>query len=278
MAGNALYVSRNNGGAWTRLAYPGGGSGSAMYIPDADTVYVGLDNGQIVKTTWSGTAWGALSALTTPRANAAVSDIHVQAGNASVIWVTHYTVNGGRVFRSTNGGSSWTDLTAGLPNLSITAIAVDSANPNRAWVSASLGVYQTTDGGATWASFASALPNAYVGDLVFHPHARVLRAGTRNRGVWEVPVDGWPTQPTCGVQWTGSLAPGETRRWFTFNWPATWHVIWTVMPTSPGSGQLTWSVAVERASAEFVTYWITVTNTGAGAATFEGRFCILSRY
>ena len=44
-------------------------------------------------------------------------------------------------------------------------------------------------------SFASSLPNSYVGDLLFHQHARVLRAGTRNRGVWEIPVDGWMTEP-----------------------------------------------------------------------------------
>jgi hypothetical protein len=27
------------------------------------------------------------------------------------------------------------------------------------------------------------------------------------------------------VQFSGSLAPGASGRWFTFNWPATWHVV-----------------------------------------------------
>jgi len=68
-------------------------------------------------------------------------------------------------------------------------------------------------------------------------------------------------------------------RWFTFNWPATWHVLWTVMPTTfSAAPQLTWSVQVERASAEFVTYWITVQNLTAVSVNFEGRFEILSRY
>jgi hypothetical protein len=109
-----------------------------------------------------------------------------------------------------------------LPNLPINAIQVDPANGNRAWVAASVGVYLTTDGGTTWSSFAASLPNAWVGDLLFHPHARVLRAATRNRGVWEIPVDGWMTQPQCGVQWRGTLNPNQTQRWFTFNWPGTW--------------------------------------------------------
>ena len=88
------------------------------------------------------------------------------------------------------------------------------------------------------------------------------------------------TQPVCGVQWTGTLAANESRRWFTHSWPATWHVVWTVMPTSPqpGGPQVSWTVQVERASAELVTYWITIRNLTARPVTFEGRYCILSRY
>jgi len=162
----------------------------------------------------------------------------------------------------------------------VNAIEIDPWNTNRLWVAADRGVFQTLDAGGTWADFSATLPNCYIGDLIFHQHARVLRAGTRNRGVWEIPVDGWMTTPICGVQWTGSLAANQTQRWFTFNWPATWHMIWTVMPTSfaPGAPQITWKVQVERASAEFVTYWITVTNLTAAPVTFEGRYCILSRY
>ena len=145
---------------------------------------------------------------------------------------------------------------------------------------ADLGVYQSLDGGGTWTAYSNGLPTAYVGDLIFHPHARVLRAGTRNRGVWQIPVDGWLTSPICGTQWTGSLAAGETRQWFTFRWPATWHVVWTVMPTSPNPGapQVSWAVRVERASAEYLTYWISVTNLTNAPVTFKSRYAVLSRY
>src|SRR5215207_2630984 len=226
--------------------------------------------------------WPALTAVTTPRTTppGVVSDLYVDPNNANRMWATYRTVGGGRVYRSDDGGSAWTNLTAGLPELPINAIEVDPRNGNRVWVGADLGVYQSTDGGATWADFSNGLPNMYVGDLVYQPHARVLRAGTRNRGVWEIPVDGWMTQPVCGVQWTGSLVGNETRRWFTFNWSATWHVVWTVMPTTPrpGAPQVSWTVQVERASAEYVTYWITVRNLTPDPVNFEGRYCILSRY
>lgn len=283
IGGNALYVSRNSGGVWTRLAFPNNGTAAALYVPTADLVYVGMFDGRIFRTTWDGTAWGALTQLTTPRPGAAVSDIVVDPNNASRIWVTYgqlWTVGGGRVYRSDDAGSAWTDCTAGLPNVSINAIEVDPWNGNRAWVGAALGVYETTNAGASWSSFAASLPNAWVGDLVFHPHARVLRAGTRNRGVWQIPVDGWITQPICGRQWSGTITAGQSHDWYTWGWPATWHVVWTVMPTTPQLGvpALTWNVRVERASAEYVTYWITVTNVSGANVNFDGRFCILSRY
>ena len=80
-----------------------------------------------------------------------------------------------------------------------------------------------------------------------------------------------------GVQFTGTLAANETRRWFTHSWPASAHMIWYMMPTSPRSGapQLDWDVAVERANATQCTYWITVKNLTATPVTFEGRYAIL---
>ena len=280
IGGDRLYVSRDNGTAWTPLAFPSAARSSALYIPSADAVYVGTTDGRVFRTNWNGTSWGALTALSTPRASAFVSDLFVDPNNTNRMWAAYRTIGGGRVFSSMDGGSTWTDRTAGLPALPMNAVEVDPANANRVWVAADLGIYQSWDGGVTWADYSNGLPNMFVGDLIFHPHARVLRAGTRNRGVWEIEVDGPLTHPICGVQWIGSLAGNEQRRWFTFQWPATWHVIWTVMPTSarPGGPQVTWSVQVERASADYVTYWISVRNLTPDPLTFEGRYCILSRY
>jgi hypothetical protein len=81
---------------------------------------------------------------------------------------------------------------------------------------------------------------------------------------------------TTGVQFTGSLAPNQTQRWFTFNWPASWQVIWYMMPTSTQSvPEVNWSVAVQRQDANYSTYWITVSNLTATAVTFEGRYAVL---
>jgi hypothetical protein len=81
-----------------------------------------------------------------------------------------------------------------------------------------------------------------------------------------------------GVQFTGTLGPGASNRWFTFNWNAAWHVVWYMVPTSPQSGapQLEWNVAVERADAGRCTYWLTVKNLTANSVTFEGRYAVMS--
>ncbi|WP_246052812.1 S8 family peptidase [Actinocorallia herbida] len=85
------------------------------------------------------------------------------------------------------------------------------------------------------------------------------------------------TQQWGGVQFHGTLAAGQTARWFTHSWPAHWHVVWTVVPTSPqpGAPQLTWRVRTERSSDRFAAYWIDVTNKTGAPVDFEARFDVL---
>jgi hypothetical protein len=91
------------------------------------------------------------------------------------------------------------------------------------------------------------------------------------------PYDNCMVRP-AGTQWFGLIGANATRRWFTWGWPADRHVIWSVMPLTPcvGGPQLTWSVAVERASNTQCTYWITVQNVSSAAVKFEGRYDILN--
>lgn len=82
---------------------------------------------------------------------------------------------------------------------------------------------------------------------------------------------------TTGVQFTGTLTPNQTQRWFTFNWNPASHIVWYMVPTSTQSvPEVSWSVAVQRADATHCTYWITVTNLTAANVTFEARYAILA--
>jgi hypothetical protein len=84
-------------------------------------------------------------------------------------------------------------------------------------------------------------------------------------------------QPFIGVQFRGTVPAGQTRRWFTFNWPAHWHVVWNVVPTSvtPGGPQIRWNVLVERASDRYITYWIDITNISSAPADIEARYAVI---
>jgi len=277
-AGTSMFVSVDDGESLTEvpLDFPGGGSASALHASTPSRIYVGSETGDVVRAD-HGTHW-VTKKLTSP-ASGYVSSLAVHPANARLLWLTLSSSDAGRVYRSGNGGWSWVDVTTNLPHVPVNTVEVDPQDEARAWVGLDVGVWQTLDSGMTWSEYGTGLPNALVEDLLLHPHARLLRAGTRNRGVWEVDAD-WPASfPICGTQWSGTLDAGQMQRWFTFDWPATWHVVWTVMPTSGSdSPQLQWSVAVQRASAEFVTYWITVTNLTTDTVTFDGRYAIMSRY
>ncbi|WP_333771078.1 hypothetical protein, partial [Streptomyces sp. IBSBF 2435] len=88
-----------------------------------------------------------------------------------------------------------------------------------------------------------------------------------------------PHATQTGVQFTGTLSALTSGRWFTFNWPASWHVIWYAVSTSPSSGviQVDSSWAVERSSVDYITYWITIRNLSNAAINVEGRFSILNQ-
>jgi hypothetical protein len=83
----------------------------------------------------------------------------------------------------------------------------------------------------------------------------------------------------AGVQWFGTIGPNSTARWYTWGWPAKWHVFWTIMPIThcPGGPQLTWTVEMEMANETQCTYWITVKNLTGDPVRFEGRYDVLSK-
>src|SRR5262249_47436208 len=99
-----------------------------------------------------------------------------------------------------------------------------------------------------------------------------------------VGASGPPPNVNCiprppGVQYIGSIAGSATQRYFTYNWPASWHVFWTVMPltTRSGAPQLTWKIQVERASSTMTTFWLELTNLTPNAMRFEWRYDILKQ-
>lgn len=99
-----------------------------------------------------------------------LSAVAVARSNKNVIYTGSQQ---GRAMVSANGGRTWSDVTSGLPNRSITRIAVDPANPASAFLAVSgfgsSHVFKTTDTGATWVDISFGLPDIPANALLLDP-------------------------------------------------------------------------------------------------------------
>jgi photosystem II stability/assembly factor-like uncharacterized protein len=192
-AGKRVFLSNDDGTHWSSIvALPLGKRelASALAMPSPTRVYCGTNAGRLFRTDFVSGAWQPAVPLTTPDAGF-ISDLLVDPTNATVLYATFTSSqSGGRVFRSPDGGTTWSRADAGLPpELPVNAIEIDPKNPGTLFCAADKGVYVTRNAGGAWVLLNAALPNALVKDLAFHPEARLLRAGTQSRGVWEIAVD-----------------------------------------------------------------------------------------
>ena len=79
------------------------------------------------------------------------------------------------------------------------------------------------------------------------------------------------------VQFTGAVPANQTYRWFTYMWPAHWHVVWTscrqvrnrVGRRSNGTCRL----SVRRTST--IASWISITNLTPVPVNIEGRYTVI---
>ena len=186
-AGEMVYISTDSASSWSQVALPQPASGrasiaSALAIPAADHVLVGTIRGELLRIDHAGGNWGAPTALTSPLSGW-ISDL---VADGQRYWVT--SSSPGAVLRSDDEGATWTDVTANLPSIPVNAILTDPADSDRVWVACDVGVFESGDAGGSWTVLGTGLPNALAEDLVFYEPDRLLRVGTRSRGVWELTV------------------------------------------------------------------------------------------
>jgi photosystem II stability/assembly factor-like uncharacterized protein len=188
-AGVSLWVSDDTGDTWTEVDFGGQGErASALTIVDGTTMVVGTERGRLCRVT-RGIGWANadVTVLTSPRGGF-VSDIVVTGSPNKLVWVSYSSFGGGHVFRSTNGGTTWTNCSGNLPDIPVNAIVVDPTNTKRLFAATDHGVYRSQNAGTKWADFSNGLPHVVVGDMILHERLRLLRIGTRSRGAWEVGI------------------------------------------------------------------------------------------
>jgi len=119
-------------------------------------------------------------------------DFHDATGQTAYLTVEGFQgVQGtGHVFKTTNAGTSWTDLTHNLPDVPTDSIAIDPDSANTLYVGTDVGAFISTDGGATWQILGTQLPNVPVTKIrVFSSGAsKRVRVSTYGRGLWEFTV------------------------------------------------------------------------------------------
>lgn len=192
-AGTSVFVSTNSGDSWSEVTLSGiaaNDMASALTIVSERLLYVGTVGGSVFRVKRSASGWDAASVekLGSPRPGYLSDIVALGAGNAAELWVSSSHINGGHVFRSTDGGVTWEDRSGDLPNIPVNAIVVDPNDARIVYAATDDGVYRTQNEGKNWSDFSNGLPNAVVGDLILHQRKRVLRAGTRNRGAWEITI------------------------------------------------------------------------------------------
>lgn len=117
-----------------------------------------------------------------------VLDFAVTPTNDNTVFITLGGYGSSHVYKTTNGGTSWTNIDNGqLPDVPTSAILIDPNDPNILYVGNDLGVYVSPNGGANWYDFNTGLWDAtQVFDLVYIPGNKI-RAVTHGKGIFESP-------------------------------------------------------------------------------------------
>jgi len=181
--GNGIYKSTDAGKTWTHLGLPDGQQIPALVVDPRDpnrlfAAVLGHPYGPneergIFRSTDGGSAW---QKVLYKDENTGGSDIEIDPSNPDIVYASlcearegpwednnQFNGTGGGLFKSTDGGSTWHQLSKGLPN-NITQInvAIAASQPQRLYATvattdrgdygsgAGLGVYRSDDAGENW--------------------------------------------------------------------------------------------------------------------------------
>lgn len=144
------------------------------------------------------------------------------------------------VFRSDDGGVTWSQLTGGLPTVAATDLAINPANPSVLYAAIghifgdpANGIYRSADGGDSWTKLAGGLPTGNLGriSLAIAPsqparvYALITNAATSTGG--NASTLGAYRTDNDGTTWT-SLPVGSIQS--TYGWYLS---VVGVQPTNP---------------------------------------------
>ncbi len=173
---------------------------SALNGGTAGTLWVTTSNGKVWVSSDNGANWNDTTKSPLPNnpvlPNRSATWIATLPSDGTKAIVVFSGWNGsgsqpGHVFRTLDGGATWTDISGALPDEPVFTVAVDPNHPNDVYIGTEFGVYVNNAGwtGSTWTKINNGqLPSVHVHQLEFSRANGKLRAATHGRGIWELTV------------------------------------------------------------------------------------------
>ena len=181
-----------------------------IFASRATTLYKSNDKGKTLTT---------LSSVATGITGGRITSIEVHNANSNIVWVTTSGQNfnspssgftGGGVFKSIDGGLTFTDISSGLPIESKFVVRHHPFTTNNSiYVGTALGVYHRNDDTDAWEVFSTNLPNVAVADLEINPYDNTITAATYGRSIWQSALPAI-TQPNNEVDLITIVSPNNS--------------------------------------------------------------------
>lgn len=172
---------------------------------DPGTIYVVTTDGQVQRSTDAfspSPTWTNLTASPLPTNKkypfGAIA-VSPDDPNTAYVGVMGFTSGAGygHVYMTSDGGTTWTDISGNLPDAPVNWILVDPQIPNDVYAATDAGVFAVTDGGAAgsgevWQQLGSGLPNTAILQAQLAEPTRAVVVATHGRGAWSIAALGSP--------------------------------------------------------------------------------------
>ena len=159
-------------------------------VYNSDLLYTGTDDGRLWRTKNGGESWEDIRKEPLPVRW--VSRIVASKHDFGTVYVTQ---TGRRdddaavyVWRSTDFGTSWEDISSNIPAGPVNVIREDPKDKNILYLGTDVGVYVSKDAGENWEVLGD-LPSTYVHDLAIHPRDNMIIIATHGRGMFVLDAD-----------------------------------------------------------------------------------------
>jgi len=163
-------------------------SAIAVAPSDSSIVYLGFDNGYVVRTLNALDPSPSWSIFTNGLQDGWISSVAVDPVDPNIAYCTYSNFGlTHNVFRTLNGGSSWASIDGigmtGVPDIPVHWIAVRPTNSQQLYAGTELGVFVSEDGGIIWEPGNDGLAHTVVESLDFKDN-NTLVAFTHGRGAY----------------------------------------------------------------------------------------------